>query len=170
MRVFLPTGTHLHWRVTGMGKIYTRWRVWIRVMGKIKGDGYGYGVVPPTPIPCGCHPYTSSPSLKTTICCFSQNEISTYVVATFFPPSRSWLNKFAGAETNLCWRQFCVCRSPWLNSLPILFGGWLAEKTTLLGRQHLGFWTELSFSSSSGSCRHRLPIFNQVRLLYHPTR
>jgi hypothetical protein len=60
MRVFLPAGTHLPWRVTGMGKIYTRWRVWVRVMGKIKGDGYGYGVVPPAPIPCGCHPYHGS--------------------------------------------------------------------------------------------------------------
>jgi hypothetical protein len=27
-------------------------------MGKIKGDRYGYGVVPPAPIPCGCHPYS----------------------------------------------------------------------------------------------------------------
>jgi hypothetical protein len=27
-------------------------------MGKIKDDGYGYGVVPPAPIPCGCHPYS----------------------------------------------------------------------------------------------------------------
>jgi hypothetical protein len=58
MRVFLPAGTHLPWRVTGMGKFYTRWRIWIRVMSKIKGDGYGYGVVPPAPIHCGCHPYS----------------------------------------------------------------------------------------------------------------
>jgi hypothetical protein len=57
MRVFLPAGTHLLWWVTGIEKFCTRWRVWVRVMSKIKGDGYGYGVVPPAPIPCGCHPY-----------------------------------------------------------------------------------------------------------------
>jgi hypothetical protein len=56
MRVFLPVGTYLPWRVTGMRKFCTHWRVWVRVMGKIKGDGYGYGVVPPAPVPCGCHP------------------------------------------------------------------------------------------------------------------
>jgi hypothetical protein len=61
MRVFLPAGTHLPWRVTGMGKFYTHWRVWVRMMGKIKEDGYGYGVVPPAPIPCGCHPYPNLP-------------------------------------------------------------------------------------------------------------
>jgi hypothetical protein len=60
MRVFLPAGTHLPWRVMGMGKFYTLWRVWIRVMDKIKSDGYGYGVVPPAPIPCGCHPAESN--------------------------------------------------------------------------------------------------------------
>jgi hypothetical protein len=26
-------------------------------MGKIKGDGYRYGMVLHVPIPCGCHPY-----------------------------------------------------------------------------------------------------------------
>jgi hypothetical protein len=53
---FLPAGTHLPYRVTGMGKICTHQRVWVRVMGEIEGDGYGYGVAPPAPIPCGCHP------------------------------------------------------------------------------------------------------------------
>src|SRR4051794_26051229 len=53
---FSPAGTHLPCWVTGMGKICTRSRIWVWVISKIEGDSDGYGMTPPAPIPCGCHP------------------------------------------------------------------------------------------------------------------
>lgn len=41
----------------GYGKPCPHQWVWVRVTGEIEGDGYRYGVAPPAPIPCGCHPY-----------------------------------------------------------------------------------------------------------------
>jgi hypothetical protein len=40
-----PVGWHV-WKET-----YTHWRIWVWMIGKIDGDGYGYGMILPVAIP-----------------------------------------------------------------------------------------------------------------------
>jgi hypothetical protein len=50
---FLPAGTHLPYRVTGMGKTCTRSRVWVR----LKATGTGMGWLYAYPYPAGAIMY-----------------------------------------------------------------------------------------------------------------
>jgi hypothetical protein len=59
----------------GMGKACTRWRVWVRVAGKIEDDGYGYGMALPVPIPCGCHPSRPDAALALDLCTSSAKAV-----------------------------------------------------------------------------------------------